>query len=227
MKDKKGFLKECLITTQCVGYELNNLLVSVIEPKSVSSRISALIYLDGTIFAHSEGFPELFKLNSYKVEKSNIKEFINYFNIESLSTVQPFLIHDMNIKALLSFKILEYLNIQCVLLTCFTDSHEIDKIRSNDSNAKQRKKLIKKKHFPKSELVDFAVNRSYNLDRIKQKDGKDKVVENQKVEEKETNALTNSSKHGFINSFECKYISKVLKLFSYLKLILILLVSNI
>ena len=133
-KDKKGFLKECSISTYCIGLEMHNQFVSIIQPKHSSSRNSALIYLDGTIFAHSEGFPQVFGSSSYKVEKNNIKELIDNFDLVNLDDSKQLLNHNSNSKTLVSYRIVKYSKIQFIVLVCYTDALEINEIRSNDNN---------------------------------------------------------------------------------------------
>ena len=228
LKDKKGFLKECLISTNCIGVEMHNQFVSVIQPKHSSSRNIALIYLDGTIFAHSEGFPQVFGSMSYKVEKKNIKEFVDNIDLASLYDLQPLLIHESNLKALLSFRIVKYAKVQVVILVCYTDDLEIDEIRSNDNNQriKNRSAIINEKlKVNKVGILSYGLE--YKNHQVGSQGIKQAGFEPSKVEEKETNALTSSSKHNFINSFEFKYITKVLKIFGYLKFMLIVLVRYI
>ena len=227
-KDKKGFLKECLISTYCVGLDMHNQFVSIIQPKHSNSRNSALIYLDGTIFAHSEGFPQVIGSSSYKVEQSSIKEFMDNFDLASLHDSKPLLIHKSNFKTLLSYRIVKFEKTQFIVLVCYTDALEITEIESKDNNQRINIKSVcidEELKVQHDEQITYGSHKknyqagSQNL--------KEEAFEPKKVEEKEASILTSSSKHNFINSFEYKYTTKVLKIFGYLKFILIMLVRYI
>ena len=223
LKDKNGFLKECLANTQCIGHELKNKFVSVIQPRQNIGRLSALVYLDGIIFAHSEGFPQVFGLSCFHVEKMNIIEFVGDVNLFSLHLGKPLFIRNKIKGVLLSFKLIVYKKVQFCLLTCYTNSNDIDKIESG--GVKKRGKSVKRRDQSNKRPNDCTKNGSrFEID--------SKIIKNiedpkglLKNKEKDGNVFSNSTRNKYEFSHEYKMICSTLNLFRFIKISIFLLVS--
>jgi hypothetical protein len=86
LKDKEGFLFECIVSVECVGYNLKSFFVIVAEPLIRWNRETALISDKGLIYGHTKKFPQCIGQNRYKVEQTYLSDF---FPTDILDACQP------------------------------------------------------------------------------------------------------------------------------------------
>jgi uncharacterized ubiquitin-like protein YukD len=77
LKDKDGFLVECTLNVECIGYELKPNFIIFFEPANVQAKEIALVDDDWFIYAHSKNFPRLIRQDKSKLEYSNLSEFFS------------------------------------------------------------------------------------------------------------------------------------------------------
>lgn len=77
MCTQEGFLLECIINTECVGFNSCVNFVTVVEPVLNEKQEIALVSSLGEIFSHSRGFPLALGQKNYKLIGSLISDFIS------------------------------------------------------------------------------------------------------------------------------------------------------
>lgn len=84
MCNKDGFLIECLVSTECVGYNSRVVFVTVIQPIIDDNCEIAILNDIGQIMSHSKGFPKLFGVESSKLNCQLLSKFISQNDYTSL-----------------------------------------------------------------------------------------------------------------------------------------------
>jgi hypothetical protein len=227
LKNKNGFLKECLVVTECFGYDSTVHFVSVVTPRSSKEHHSALLYEDGTIFAHTEGLAEIFNFNIGRLEMMNIQDLVDV----SFKDFVEDSFKVFNEKSqMFSFLKVNFAGCSGVLMTVFTDSQEISMMQKNDKNScffydtsQRHNRKKSKKSIINTQYSTFTAN----IESIMQNHEEKGDNQENKQDEKETNAVSTSSRHKFRETNEWKYIKKTFKFFQCLKILIGLLVTFI
>ncbi|OMJ94333.1 hypothetical protein SteCoe_2534 [Stentor coeruleus] len=76
MTDINGFLLECYISTECLGYNSSVKFVSVVRSVNNSDRELGLLSDDNRIVNHTSGFTETMNMNFYKVDNIKLEDCI-------------------------------------------------------------------------------------------------------------------------------------------------------
>lgn len=99
LSDSAGFLVDCCLNVECVGYNSELYFVISVDTIEFSGRQIALINEIGDIFGHSKEFPILLRANSSNIEGENLFMYlpmITYADLcrESQITINTLLYHD-------------------------------------------------------------------------------------------------------------------------------------
>ena len=228
LKNKKGYLKECIVTTECIGLDSKIQFVSVIEPHISPERQSALLYQDGTIFAQSEELADVFDMHLGKIEMMNIKDLVPQFDAFSKSNSNCFYVKNIEKNQLFSFTEIYFESCTCILMVVYLDDEEIRTMEINHGNPNNfYDTSIRRNKEKRSKTVFENIYPTFheNVESMINKDDAKKGTEEVRIDEKETNAVSNSSKINFRDTTESKYIQKTFKFFSFLKVVIGILVS--
>lgn len=85
LRDKNGFLVECILNIDCIGYGLKPYFIVIAEPINLWKREMALTDENGFIYAHSKQFPKSIGQNKYELEESNL---LNFFSMDTLAACE-------------------------------------------------------------------------------------------------------------------------------------------
>ena len=228
LKNKQGYLKECMITTECIGLDSKIQFVSVIEPHISPERQSALLYQDGTIFAQSEELADVFDVHLGKIEMMNIKDLVPQFDTFSKSNSNCFYVKNIEKNQLLSFTEIYFESCAFILMVAYLDVEEIRTMEINHGNPDSFNDTSIRRHKEKrSKGVFESIYPIFheNVESMISKDEGKKGTEDARIDEKVTNAVSTSSKIHFRDTTESKYIQKTFKFFSFLKVVIGILVS--
>ncbi|OMJ65764.1 hypothetical protein SteCoe_37652 [Stentor coeruleus] len=137
MCSKDGFLIECLVSTECVGYNSKVVFVTMIQPILNDNNEIAILNDIGQIMSHSKGFPKLFGVESPKLNYELLTKFISkndYISLKNHENVAYTSSLNSNKGAFLSLKPFSIFKIPVSLLRIekeeFSGNTKNDKTRS-------------------------------------------------------------------------------------------------
>lgn len=82
--DSEGYLCECIINCECIGYGHAINFILAIDPLNFRRREIALVNSEGLIFGHSKGFSNILGCGLRYIESRYIQEFVQTLNMNDL-----------------------------------------------------------------------------------------------------------------------------------------------
>ena len=84
LRNSKGYLIECFIQTECVGFDSSVKFIVILEFSKNFTREAAIIDKNWEIFSHTERFPALLQVNTNKLEKKFLFDIFPISLLEDL-----------------------------------------------------------------------------------------------------------------------------------------------
>jgi hypothetical protein len=85
LTNTEGFLVDCILNIECIGYDLKPNYIVTAEPIKKWKRETALVSSEGLIYIHSKNFPKSIGQDKLKLENSNLSDF---FPVDTLNACE-------------------------------------------------------------------------------------------------------------------------------------------